>query len=49
MSTEKNDTALESVLEERAYAAPAAQPKPPMLWLLVPVLLLAVLAYLSHH
>ncbi len=49
MSTEKNEILAETALEERVLVRPAAQPKPPMLWLVVPVVLLAVLAYLSHH
>ena len=46
MSTEKEDTAPANVTLREAEAEP--MPTPPMLWLLVPVALLALLAFLSR-
>ena len=49
MSTEKKEVEQVLVKEERAGSGSEVQPAPPMAWLLVPVALLALLAFLSQH
>jgi hypothetical protein len=49
MSTEKKDVESVKVQEERVGSGSEALPPPPMLWLLVPVALLALLAFLSQR
>ena len=49
MSTESRDVQPVAADSETAQPASKVHPAPSIVWLLVPVALLALLAYASHH
>jgi hypothetical protein len=48
MSTEELNASAATVESTESKAAPKAHPAPPMLWMLIPVALLVLLAFLSR-